>query len=269
MVLLHTKDVSLSFVQSPRAWYSYRDHATTLVRAKAWYNASWPRSGIELDNFLGYGPYKAMDASHLCHHRHCILHVVYEPAHINADRNDCFTRARFLRAEGRPIDRHCRNHNPPCLMQHAALTSLESFHIQAAVFHQAKGLPRPEPTPRPRRYPFPTFESTVPSTFPSVTVVPSELIPAAEDDGLRGRPNLTCVFCSRLRGSASIVALWSHIFHCHQEVCSTERLDKIRRTAALWEEYWDSLGGSKKYNRTADKLEQVRRVDFGWNDVVR
>ncbi|KAL8927765.1 MAG: hypothetical protein Q9208_002181 [Pyrenodesmia sp. 3 TL-2023] len=267
MALLNAKDVSLSFSRSPRAWYSYRDHATTLARAKVWHAATWPRSGIELDNFLGCGPYKAMDASHLCHHRHCIVHVVYEPAHVNADRNDCFARARFLRAEGRPIDRHCYDHEPPCLLQHAALTSLEAFHIQASVFCQAKGLPAPEPTPRPRRYPFPTFESTLPCNFPAIGADPAALVPEMEDDSLRGRPNLTCAFCSRLRGYGSIVGLWSHIFHCHQEVSSNDRVGEIRRTGALWEDYWDSLGG-KKYNPTADKLEQMRRSSFGWNGVI-
>ena len=45
---------------SSRAWYSYSDHATTLARTAAWYG-HWPRTGVELDNFLGCGPFKLMD----------------------------------------------------------------------------------------------------------------------------------------------------------------------------------------------------------------
>ena len=52
---------------SSRAWYSYSDYATSLARARRWYEeCHWPRTGVELDNFLGCGPYKPMDGSHLC-----------------------------------------------------------------------------------------------------------------------------------------------------------------------------------------------------------
>lgn len=90
------------FAGDRRAWYKHADHGTTMVRALSWFS-KWPRTGLELDNFLGCGPYKPMDASHLCHHEHCILHVVYEPADINQSRKDCWRRARFLRQEGRPV----------------------------------------------------------------------------------------------------------------------------------------------------------------------
>ena len=49
---------------TPRAAYSYSDHATSWARAAVWFK-QWPRSGIELDNFLGSGPFTPMDASHL------------------------------------------------------------------------------------------------------------------------------------------------------------------------------------------------------------
>ena len=101
---------------SSRAWYAYSDHATTLTRARAWYRR-WPRTGVQLDNFLGCGPFKPMDGSHLCHQEHCIIHVVYESAAINLDRWNCCLRARFLRQDGRDVPTHCTEHRPPCLMQ--------------------------------------------------------------------------------------------------------------------------------------------------------
>ena len=101
---------------SSRAWYSYADHATTVARAVAWYG-HWPRTGVELDNFLGCGPFKPMDGSHLCHHEHCIVHLIYESADINLDRWDCCLEARFLRQDGRVVPEHCGKHSPPCLMQ--------------------------------------------------------------------------------------------------------------------------------------------------------
>ena len=90
---------------SGRAWYSYSDHATSLARAAAWYG-HWPRSGVKLDNFLGCGPFKPMDGSHLCHHEHCIVHLTYESADTNLDRWNCCLEARFLRQEGRQVPGH-------------------------------------------------------------------------------------------------------------------------------------------------------------------
>ena len=99
-----------------RAWYSYSDHATSLARAAAWYG-HWPRTGVELDNFLGCGPFKPMDGSHLCHHEHCIVHLTYESAAINWDRWGCCLEARFLRQDDREVPEHCTKHSSPCLMQ--------------------------------------------------------------------------------------------------------------------------------------------------------
>ncbi len=99
-----------------RAQYSHSDHATTLARAAAWF-MKWPRTGLELDNFLGGGPFKPMDASHTCHHEHCIVHVTYEPADVNLDRSDCCSQARLLRQDSRVVPEHCSKHTPPCLMQ--------------------------------------------------------------------------------------------------------------------------------------------------------
>ena len=103
---------------SGRLSYQYSDHATAFVRAVAWFeDKKWPRTGAELDNFLGAGPFKPMDASHLCHHDDCIIHITYEPAHINQDRKTCCMEAQSLRQQGLFIPEYCDKHDPPCLMQ--------------------------------------------------------------------------------------------------------------------------------------------------------
>ncbi|KAI4603666.1 hypothetical protein KJ359_003483 [Pestalotiopsis sp. 9143b] len=103
---------------SSRLMFKYSDHTTTAARAIGWFG-KWPRSGIELDNFLECGPYKRMDGSHLCHNLFCITpsHIVYESCTANQARNDCFQRARFLRNENRAVPDRCDQHDPPCLMQ--------------------------------------------------------------------------------------------------------------------------------------------------------
>ena len=99
-----------------RAWYSFADHGTFLIRVMVWFSKS-SRTNLDLDVFLDCAPYKSMDASHLCHHEHCIVHVVYEPADINLDRLRCCRRARFLRTEKRPVLYRCEIHDPSCMMQ--------------------------------------------------------------------------------------------------------------------------------------------------------
>ena len=101
---------------SARAWYSYSDHGTSLARALAWFSR-WPRTGLEHDNFMGSGPFKPMEASHLCHHGLCILHLHYESADVNQDREECRKEARRLRQDGAMVPTGCVNHHPPCLMQ--------------------------------------------------------------------------------------------------------------------------------------------------------
>lgn len=103
---------------SGRLTYQYADHSTAYVRAIAWFKERyWPRKAAELDNFIGCGPYRPKDASHLCHHDDCVVHIAWEGAHINEERKDCCARARFIRGEGDPIPEHCDQHDPPCLMQ--------------------------------------------------------------------------------------------------------------------------------------------------------
>ncbi|KAL8838301.1 MAG: hypothetical protein Q9170_002199 [Blastenia crenularia] len=102
--------------QAPRLRYQYDDHCTAFARALAWFS-TWPRSGLNLDNFVGGGEHAPMDASHICHHDSCIVHVTYEPAHINHDRKACCQKSRRMRGEGKEVPEHCREHSPPCLLQ--------------------------------------------------------------------------------------------------------------------------------------------------------
>ena len=115
--------------KATRAWYSGSGHGAYLVRALAWFS-QWPRTGLQLDNFLGSGPFKPLDASHLCHHGSCIVHIVYEGAHINCDREQCRTEARRLRQNGKPVPEGCTLHHPPCMMQvssHRLAGSIERY----------------------------------------------------------------------------------------------------------------------------------------------
>jgi len=87
--------------QSPRLTFQYSDHVTTFARAVAWYRSGpWPRTGVSLDNLLGGGPFTPMEASHLCHQEHCIVHVSYESAEVNQDRKNCALRAHLARHAG-------------------------------------------------------------------------------------------------------------------------------------------------------------------------
>ena len=104
-------------VKTSRASYRNSDHTTTLARAAAWFVDWRPRRGVELDNFLGCGDHQKLDASHLCHHKFCLFHVILEPAPINQSRYECLDHAHFLRAEGHEVPECCTKHSPPCLMQ--------------------------------------------------------------------------------------------------------------------------------------------------------
>ncbi|MDI1490065.1 MAG: hypothetical protein OHK93_001264 [Ramalina farinacea] len=253
----------------PRAWHSYSDHATSLPRALAWFS-QWPRTGIQLDNFIGCGPFKPMDASHLCHHEHCIVHLVYEPSPINHSRNACKERARFLRAESRDVPEHCDQHDPPCLMQHASLTSTEAYYIQFAVLRQARELDPLPRTPRPRRYSFPTFESALPSSFSAITVESNMLLKVPKEKACPARPVFICHFCPQAKSRHSVYAFWSHIIHKHDNVAGGEKVQAIRQSAFQWRQYWDEHSkGGKKDNRTMEKLLQIEREgnNFSWGHV--
>jgi hypothetical protein len=90
---------------------------TSLSRAIVWFaDQDWPRNGLELDNFLGSGPYKPSQGSHLCHKHLYLTKVIFETAEVNEDLKKCHQRAQFFRQEGLPVPQHCRKHHPPCLI---------------------------------------------------------------------------------------------------------------------------------------------------------
>lgn len=253
---------------SSRACYSYSDHATSLARAAAWYGG-WPRRAAELDQFLGCGPWMPKDGSHLCHHEHCIVHLVYESAAVNWDRWNCCLEARFLRQDGREVPEHCTKHSPPCLMQHAALTTRETYYIQFAVLRQAKHMPSTLPIPRPRRYQYPTLESQLPGSFPAITIDPDDLVEETLPAKKEGRPDLLCPFCPHIKAYATPTAYWAHLVHKHKDVDDQSRLGEVRRTGRLWREYWDQYSDGGKYNNpTMAKLLQIEGEEFCWQNVL-
>ncbi|CAF9918026.1 hypothetical protein IMSHALPRED_003835 [Imshaugia aleurites] len=136
---------------SPCAFYSYDDYGTTVARAKAWF--SEPRTGLDHDDLVGSNDCAPKGASHTCDHGQCIIHVTWEKAGINVGREKCREEARRLRSKNvEDVPEHCTNpkHDPPCLMQHIALTTFEVYCIQFAVLRQAKGLTAIPPEPRPK-----------------------------------------------------------------------------------------------------------------------
>lgn len=127
--LIYKRTMRLSRVDGGNVAQSYRlgDHSVTMSRAVAWFSV-WPRRGIDLDILLGCGPFGAMEGSHLCNHESCIVpsHITWEAWQTNTDRQKCHRNARFLRSQGHPVPPSCKEHQPPCLLQHAALTTLET-----------------------------------------------------------------------------------------------------------------------------------------------
>ncbi|KAL8657101.1 MAG: hypothetical protein Q9226_002253 [Calogaya cf. arnoldii] len=249
-----------------RASYSHASFGTSLVRAKVWFDLP-SRTGLDLDVYLGSGDTKPMDASHLCHHDHCITHVIYEPVNINQDRRKCCRQTRILRAEKLPVPVHCSQYSPPCMMQHAALTRLETYYIQFAVLRQAHGHPPSPAISRPRRFLYPTFESVVPSAmFPSVTVDENAWISNPPTTVTNNeRPEMICIYCTedRLKTYSTIIGYWTHIVKVHQEVANDTRLAEIISSGTRWSKYWElSSHSGKRGNLTIAKLRQTRLDGF-------
>ena len=221
--------------------FSMNDHRVLWARAASWFDSEqWPRTGIELDNFVGLGPYKPKDGSHRCHHSTCINqhHLRYEDSDINSGRGECYKAARFIRKLDFPIPKHCPNHEAPCLMQHAALTDMETYMIQFAVISMVKGLPPLTMSPpMPADHPFPTFEYRLPLPFgDSIKVDTTHLTkPGSQSLSLSTRaPSLICNFCSRVHTYKRPTALWIHIRDKHDIEDKNERLEEIKSIGARW-----------------------------------
>lgn len=275
-----------------RLAYRYADHNTTFARTVAWFS-EWPRHGIELDNFISCGPFKAKDASHLCHHDQCVVHIVYEGADKNQDRKQCHEAAQFLRTERRPIPAACELHDPPCLLQvseterwqdwrritaddrqHASLTTLEAYGIQFATLAMARGRSLGKPLRRPQRHRYSTFEATIPlsSGFDAIVVDLAQLSSGSVAAAAKGKkPDMMCTFCTRhkLKGFSSVVQGWRHIYRTHDDVDDTSRLKEMKRMAKIWAEYQEKCypQNMKGTNKTWRMVQQLIKIDASWDTV--
>ncbi|KAF2963283.1 hypothetical protein GQX73_g10294 [Xylaria multiplex] len=229
-------------IDSDRSVYAFDDHTTTAARAIAWFG-SWPRTGIELDNFIETGPYRRNDGSHRCHNPLCLnpSHIVFEPTWYNLHRQQCQKEACFLRSEGRDVPPHCGLHSPPCLMQHASLTMFERCSIQVFVLRCSYGLPQ-TPRGRPPWHRYPTFEDQLPLKFVSSTDAAVGLR-ACDQETLTAsasavcRPGTICRLCRRIKGFGRMADLWAHILNSHADRSDEEKAREVQRAARLWESH--------------------------------
>ncbi|KAI1366954.1 hypothetical protein F5Y08DRAFT_109276 [Xylaria arbuscula] len=247
--------------------YKYDDHMTTLARAVAWF-ANWPRTGIQLDNFLEVGPYRRNDGSHLCHNPLCInpSHLVLESTSDNVGRLACQKQASFLRSQGREVPPECNLHQPPCLMQHASLTMFEACAIQIFVFRDSSRLPQSLPS-RPPWHRYPTFENQLPLKFTphaSVRLDPRDQVALPASDGLPRRPALVCQLCTRIKSFNRVASLWSHVRKKHADCSIEHRLQEIRRSAALWGSYLITMR-TNPADPIMLRLAAIARDDFSWD----
>ncbi|KAL2075898.1 hypothetical protein VTL71DRAFT_841 [Oculimacula yallundae] len=260
--------------KSDRLLYTFGDHSTALSRAVAWFaDAHWPHRAGELDVFLGAGPFEAMDGSHLCHQSTCIVHLVYESAFLNLSRKACHELAQHLRRQGEAVPIHCSDpdHDPPCMMQHAALTTYEAYLIQFSILRKAKGLPPIAEPPRPRRHTYNTFEYQLPvlfcgnqSSFDTEDLNPSQ--PIEEDL----KPELVCQLCTKIKAFTSIVAAWSHIVHKHAGGEPEHLTREISRITIKWKEYWarHPNGSGPRNAKTLAMMAEVDGPHFSWDTVL-
>ncbi|KAK8122533.1 hypothetical protein PG984_011203 [Apiospora sp. TS-2023a] len=110
----------------------------------------------------------AMHGSHLCHHRFCLIHVVWESSLINMDRKNCYIYALESRRYGQGLPVHCARHpKKPCLLQIAQLTLDECISIQVNRLRASRGL-APQAFTTPSDHPFDSFVTTWPLP-PSMT----------------------------------------------------------------------------------------------------
>lgn len=66
-----------------------------------------------------------LHSSHRCGHRTCLIHCVFEDRRTNESRERCQEEAIKLREYGEEVPQYCTDHDPPCLMQLQALTTME------------------------------------------------------------------------------------------------------------------------------------------------
>ena len=139
------------------------------------------------------------------------------------------------------------------------------------MLRQAKGLPPSQPIPRPRRYQYPTFESTLPCNFSAVKLDTADLVSEVPPATKFGKPDLVCKLCvsTHIKAYASLIGYWTHLVHKHQDADVDERLEEVRQTAKTWGVYWENHSdGGKRGNPTMAKIQRTQDADFAWTDVL-
>jgi len=147
----------------------------------------------------------------------------------------------------------------------------EVYHIQFDILRKATDFDLGLVPARPAAHPYPTFESHLPLTWtqsqPAIVVDPMDYAPGSQPT-TTNRPDLVCQFCPRIKAFATIVGLWSHLFHKHGDIDQSSRLKEIKRTAALWRVYWIKHSDGGKGASTLAKLATAESDAFCWKDVL-
>ncbi|KAL8876787.1 MAG: hypothetical protein Q9198_005080 [Flavoplaca austrocitrina] len=143
--------------------YYIGDYKTTFAEAAARFGSEVGRyRGEEGGGLVGRKQHGLIEASYPCSHSHCMIHMVYELVSIKKNRESCFIKAQQARFRNSPIPELCSQHNPPCLLQHASLSTIEVKFIQLNIRSQTNGTYRPLPIHRPLGWPYSTFETELP-----------------------------------------------------------------------------------------------------------
>jgi len=254
------------------------DHSAPWARASAWFDhRRFPRTGVEFDSLLSTGVYIPMDGSHLCHQGYCItpLHIVYERADVNSEREGCRTLAADLRRHGH-VREHCLKHHPPCRLTLAAMTPSEHFLVQLSVLRHARGRDPAPPAPRPDHHPFPTFEDRLPLSFAEVQRLPDRerlayMQPNVPADK-KSLPIFYCPFCRKVSTFRTIVGYWTHLRDSHPLDSQSARLLEVKRAGLIWRQHLESgqtPGQAPPCNdRLWAYLQQVSSDKFGWHTVT-
>ncbi|KIV81527.1 hypothetical protein PV11_03705 [Exophiala sideris] len=248
-------------------------HEVLAARGIAWFYSSWPRRGIDLDQFNSIkekGPYVDMQGSHLCSQAFCILpgHIEWESRLKNMSRNKCQNFAKNLRSYGSQIPKHCIHHDPPCLMQHAALTAYEAFCIQMSLFCVANDLEVPE-LPRPTDHSFPTFETRLPLSMPccetALQADPEALVAASNNSATTAEKLLfTCALSCSSRRWIQITSYWAHLISDHATNAEDKVIEEIQCSARRYKEFAESRHYDNSIRKTATwtKIEQALAGNF-------
>jgi len=150
----------------------------------------------------------------------------------------CCVVAQGIRSLGLQVPEHCNKHEPPCLMQHAALIDFESYLIQFSIIRMAHGLPPLTiPPPVPANHPFPTFEYQLPLSFDdAVKVDTAHLVrPGSQPITASTRtPVISCRFCDRENPYVRVTTLWIHIRDKHDLIDRDARLEEIKSIGTTW-----------------------------------